>query len=245
MKRPALLVAILCLTTFALSNKLGIGSVDFEFKLSDFLMVQVNTFRSSGRMFWPVYYLIFFTFIFLIVRGYSKRVVIILLGLGLVIQIADTSKVWLDIRAKLMTTPTSTWQTKMADPFWNEAAAKYSKVRLLLPKDHASWQAVASYAGSHTLATDAVYLARVGKSVQEAAQKKAMATLQSGEFESDSLYILEESRLRQVALTLDAQSDLLAQIDGFTVVAPGWKKCATCPKVLGEVKVSDYLSSPL
>lgn len=245
MKRPALLVAILCLTTFALSNKLGIGSVDFEFKLSDFLMVQANTFRASGRMFWPVYYLIFFTFIFLIVRGYSKRVVIILLGLGLVIQIADTSKVWLDIRAKLMTTPTSTWQTKMTDPFWNEAAAKYSKVRLPLPEDHASWQAVASYAGSHTLATDAVYLARVGKSVQEAAQKKAMATLQSGEFESDSLYILEESRLRQVALTLDAQSDLLAQIDGFTVVAPGWKKCATCPKVLGEVKVSDYLPSPL
>ncbi len=88
---------------------------------------------------------------------------------------------------------------------------------------------ITNYAGSLNLATDAVVLARVNKSARATSQKKYVATLLYGEFEPDSLYLLDETLLRQVAMTIDVESDLLAQIDGFYVVAPGWKKCATCP----------------
>jgi hypothetical protein len=213
-------------------------------------MIIANIFRVSGRMFWPIFYLIFFTIIFLVVRGYSKRVAITLLSLGLVIQIVDTSKMWLDIRTHLMAKPSSIWQTKMIDPFWNEAATKYKKVRLLdfssppgllglIPP--VNWQIIANYAVGHKLATDAVILARVSKAARAASEKKHAATLTYGEFEPDSLYLLDETLLRQVAMVLDVKSDLLAQIDGFYVVAPGWKKCATCPKVFGEINVAKQL----
>jgi hypothetical protein len=242
LNRPVLLAAMLVLTVFALSNNLGIASVNFDFSIPDSVLRVANIFRASGRMFWPVFYLMLFTIIFLVVRGYSKRVAIIILGLGLIIQIADTSTAWTGIREKLMTTPSSTWRTKMADPFWKEAAAQYSKVRLLIPGNHtANWQAVASYAGIHGLATDSVYLARASMAAVEASQQTARTTLLSGEFQSDSLYFLEHRLLPQVARSLNVQSDLLAQIDGFIIVAPGWKKCATCTMVSGEITISDFL----
>lgn len=245
-KRPILLAALLGLTAFAVSNKLGISSASFELELPDLLMRAANIFRASGRMFWPVFYMIFFTIIFLITRGYNNRSTIILLWLGLVIQIVDTSKGWLTIRSELMTKPSSVWQTKMVDPFWNEAASKYRKVRWMIPTNHStSWKEVASYAGTHNLATDAVYLARVGKENLRTAQQKAKTTLQSGVFDSDSLYILEKGLLRQVAMNLDIENNLLAKIDGFTVLAPGWKKCTTCSEVFKEVKISDLLPLPL
>lgn len=245
-KKPILFVALLGLTVFALSNKLGIQTLWVEFELPDYFMRTANIFRASGRMFWPAFYMLYFVVIFSIVRGYSKRVAITLLGAGLIIQIADTSATWLDIRAKLMTAPSSAWQTKMADSFWNDAATKYSKVRFFsLGNQPETWQEISNYAGTHGLATDAVYLARVGNLAVEIAQQKVKSTLQNGTFDSDSLYILGDNNLRQTAIILDGQRDLLAQINGFTVVAPGWKKCSTCPEVSGEVNISDHLPSPL
>ncbi len=253
-KRPILLAAMLGLSIFALSNNVGIATVNFKFELSHSMMVIANIFRASGRMFWPVFYLIFFTIIFLVIRGYSKRVAITLLGLGLIIQIADTSKMWLDIRTHLMVKPSSIWQTKMADSFWNEAAAKYKKVRLLdfsAPLEllgviaPPNWQIIANYAGSHNLATDAVILARISKTAVATSRKKYVDTLLYGEFEADSLYLVNEALLRQVAMILDVQSDLLARIDGFYVLAPGWKKCSTCSKVFGEINVANQLPKRL
>lgn len=241
-KKPVLIVVMLALTAFALSNQIGIASVGFEFRLPDFLMRIANVFRASGRMFWPVFYLIYFAIIFLTVRGYSKHVAITVLGLALAIQIADTSKGWLNIRAKLMVRPSSAWETKMTDPFWNEAATKYTKVRLLKSENQSNWwQEVANYAGTHALATDAVYLARIGTHEQQFLQKKSRNALFHGIFDSDSLYILDDSDLHQVALSLDFESDLLAKVDGLNVIAPGWKKCVQCSNVLGEINISQHL----
>ena len=243
--RPTLLIVMAGFSIFAISNKLGIASTGVEYELPDFLIPIFNTFRSSGRMFWPVFYIFYFTIIFLVIRGYSKRVAVTLLGLGLVIQIADTSAAWLDIRKKLMTAPSSNWHTTMASPFWDEAASKYSSVRSIPPGMSANWQAIAGYAGTHGLATDAVYLARASTAALEVAQQKSTNTLIFAEFEPTALYFLDESQLEKVARTLDPQNDLLAQIDGFTVVAPGWKKCASCSTVAGEVNVSDHLPTRL
>lgn len=239
--RPMLLACVLGMTAFALSNKLGIGSVNVDFSLPDYVLRMANTFRASGRMFWPVFYLLLFTIILLVVRGYTKPVAIIILGLGLIIQIADTSKAWTGIRKNLMIKPRSTWQTNMVDPFWNEAAAKYSKVYRIMPENFfETWQAVASYAGIHGLATDSVYLARVNMEAFESAKKKASSLLLSGEFEPDSLYFIEDRLLPQIAINLNTQRDLLAKIDGFTIIAPGWKKCSTCAMVSKEINASDY-----
>lgn len=230
------------LAVFAISNNLGVGLYDRVYRLPELVLQTANVFRASGRMFWPVFYAITFSAIFLIVRGYEKRTAAWLLGLAFVIQIADTSAAWSDIRKKAMIEPKSTWDTPMVDPFWEEAATRYRKVRWLHPGNVTpKWQLLASYAGAHGMATDAVYLARVDSKALERTQRNASELLLSGKYARDTLYVLDSAAVRQAALTLNADTDLLVQIDGFYVLAPGWNKCADCGKVEGKVNLTDLL----
>jgi putative flippase GtrA len=243
-KFPVILLALAGLTVFAISHKVGFESYEFEYSLPDQALSSANILRASGRMFWPVFYMILFVAIFCVVRGYQKRVAASLLGLALVIQIVDTSAGWTGIRSKLMAEPSGTWSTPLADPFWDDAAAKYAKVRWIQPGNHTpQWLTLAAYAGTHGLATDAVYLARVGNAALGIAQGKATEALATGRYEPDSLYVLDDGALRQAAFSISADNDLLARIDGFNVLAPGWKKCTACPRVVNEVKASDLLPS--
>jgi hypothetical protein len=87
---------------------------------------------------------------------------------------------------------------------------------------------LSDYAGRNHLATDAVYLGRVSAQAQEDLQRTAARTIDSGKYERDTLYVLEQRTALQAALNVDGDSDMLARIDGFHVLAPGWKRCADC-----------------
>ena len=88
---PILLVVMTGLTLFAVSNKVGVASFTYEWPLPKFFTINIGMFRASGRMFWPVFYALYFIVIFVTVRSNTKRTAIFLLGFGLVIQVADTS----------------------------------------------------------------------------------------------------------------------------------------------------------
>jgi hypothetical protein len=244
-KRPFLLLAMIGLLLFSVSNRLGIASFNYEYVLPTPLLDLANIFRASGRMFWPIYYLVLLAIIFLVVRGYSKRVATMMLGLALLIQVIDTSKGWSSMRAHYMDNPSATWNTGMTDSFWGKAGLQYKKVRWIMPGNRSeNWQAIASYAATYGMATDAVYLARTNTIALSDAQKKARETLLSGEYEADSLYFLDESILPQAALNFDSQRDLFAKIDGFYVIAPGWK-CRTCQAEKGEMNIAHFLPASL
>ena len=237
---PILFVVLAGLVAFAISNNVGFASFGYEYYLPYKLQVLASVFRSSGRMFWPVFYAIIFLVIFLIVRGNNTRTSVYLLGFALVIQVVDTSAAWKGIREKIMTEPKAVWVTPMVDPFWEKAATKYKKVRWIPPMDSSpKWLPIAAYAGTHGLATDAVYLARVSTLALKQARRLASDALKSGRYEADSLYIFDESALRQAAVSVDSTTDVLARVDGFNILAPGWKKCADCPRLVDEVKLTD------
>ncbi len=237
---PILLAVLAGLVVFAISNNVGFGSLEHWYYIPYKMFVLANVFRSSGRMFWPVFYAIIFVVIFLIVCGNNTRTSVYLLGFALAIQIVDTSAAWKGIREKLMMEPNATWVTPLVDPFWEKAGAKYKKVRWIPPRNYSpKWLPIAAYAGAHGLATDAVYLTRVGTLALEQAQRMASDALKSGRYEADSLYVLDESVFREAASSIDPTTDVLARVDGFNVLAPGWKKCVDCPSLVDEVKRTD------
>ena len=237
---PVLLFVLAGLTVFALSNKVGIGAFGFEYPLPEKVISLASYFRASGRMFWPVFYAILFTIIFVVVRHNNHRTVVALLGLALVIQIVDTHAGWRNIRGPLMAEAKSSWATPMQSPFWKEAAVKYKKVRWIQPAGHSTkWMHLAAFAGANKMATDAVYLARVGNRVSAQAREHAAETLKTGRYEPDALYVFDDNAYRLALLTIDLSSDLMAQIDGFNVIAPGWKKCAECAFRANDVQMSE------
>ena len=228
-RRKTLFVALVGVTLFALSNNTGIGIYNVEILLPEALISVANIFRSSGRMFWPAFYAIVFTIIFVIVRGFNKRTTIFLLSLALVFQVADTSAGWKRIRQIYMVKRSAEWESEFHDPFWVDAGHRYQKVRWVFPKNISPhWYSIASYAGRYGMATDAVYLARVGKQATATAHDMALHALQTGKYEPDALYILDEHAVRQAIVSLNPRDDLLARIDGFNVLAPGWISCDEC-----------------
>ncbi|GHU35136.1 hypothetical protein AGMMS50256_29830 [Betaproteobacteria bacterium] len=160
---------------------------------------------------------------------------VILLGLALAVQLVDTSAGYRDIRKRSMIEQESTWHTPLIAPFWEQAASKYNKVRFIPPNNRLQqWKTLSYYAATHNLSTDAVYLARVGESAVENSKSKAMASIEDGKYEADALYILDEAYFRQAIFNINTDNDLVSRVDGFIVVAPGWKNKAGISSLEGE-----------
>jgi hypothetical protein len=241
-KYPVLLMALAGLAVFAITNSVGLGAAQLDLPLPRRALDLAAYFRAAGRMFWPVFYAIVFAVIVVVVRGYGKRTAAGLLAVALAIQVIDTSAVWAQIRAGKMAPGSSQLAPPLADAFWKKAGAKYRSVRILPPRSQfPAWERLADYADKHALPTDAVYLARISTGALQRAQQQAAGQLATGRYDPATLYILDDEALHQAAVTLNANTDVLAKVDGFNVLAPGWKQCADCPAVAHEVNMVDFL----
>jgi hypothetical protein len=229
---PLFFLALIALAIFAFSNNIGVGPFELQIPLPDAVVAVATVFRGSGRMIWPIMYMTIFVILYAVIRGHSSRTAVLLLSIALVIQVADTRAGWAVSRSFFMTPPAAKWKTPLVDPFWEQAAGHYKAVRWLRPQNYSEqWMTLANYAGTHHLATNAVYLGRVSTVATEAAQAQAERMVSSGRYAADTLYVLDNRTLLQAALTLNRDTDVLARIDGLNVLAPGWKRCADCPAI--------------
>lgn len=232
---PILLLALIGLLLFALSNEIGLGLLNLHYPLPNKIVQLANIFRASGRMFWPVFYVIVFVVIYLVVRGNRTRTAVCLLAVALGVQIVDTHAGWVGLRQSRMMAPASEWSSPLRDPFWTSAAAHYANIRALPPQNQSdTWLPLANYAASSGLKTDAVYLGRMSSTALEQARKKTRQMLETGQYDPDSLYILDENAMLDAVKTINSETDLLARIDGLVVLAPGWKPCTQCLAVPDE-----------
>lgn len=237
LERPALLFLISVLFVFSLSNKIGLGLFGWEYHLPHALLGPANVFRASGRMFWPVFYLMLFAIMLMAIRGRSPRKAALLIGLACMLQVVDTSAFWISMRNRLMNPPPNRWSSSLTNKFWMEAAARYRKLRLLYPENKSQhWLDLSNYAGRNGLATDAVFLARVSTAEMEQARRQADAALSSGKYDADTLYVLDRRALLSAFMTANRSTDLLTRIDGLNVLAPGWKQCSSCSAVSSGLK---------
>ena len=215
--------ALALLTVFSWSNVVSVGRLEFRYPVPDALMPVVSLARVSGRMFWPVFYFALAGAALLVVRAFKPLHARALLAAVLLVQVADTSAGWLPYRRNLQRFA-RTWKTNLVSGFWYDAAGVYRNVRLLPPGNQPEhWSEFARFAAPRNMATDAVYLARIDEGRLRARQAEAERALESGVFEPDSLYILQGGTARRVRCRIDPAKDFLALVDGFWVLAPGWK----------------------
>ena len=216
------------LTLFAISNRVGFAGRTFEVPLPQFLIERANILRASGRMFWPVYYLLLFVCIKTLFERHSSRNASVLLLAALSIQAVDTSAGWLTNRTQLML-PGSTWSSPLQSPFWAQVPGMYRAlhtVPVLSRGPH--WDDFAYFAGMHDMSTDAVYLARNDRTQLDAAGHRALMRIRTGKYDPGALYVVSRSYEKIARRGARAGRDLVAWIDGFLVVAPDWKCRPQC-----------------
>jgi hypothetical protein len=96
----AAIAALLAL--YALSNRLAFGPFELmTIPVPGIFEAITSTFRASGRMFWPMFYLIFLGAIYVLAVRYPPRVAAGILGVLLVSQTADGVKGFTTLRAQL------------------------------------------------------------------------------------------------------------------------------------------------
>jgi hypothetical protein len=198
-------------------------------------------------MFWPVFYSIIFIQILIVVRAYPARVARLILGICCLIQLVDTSAGWMALEARLQQNSKITPANLFINPFWNSAAKHYNSIRvepLVNGQFQARWEHLAPFAAKNHLGTNAVYLARIDQTKLNNANSAFETHLSTGELNQQSLYVLDDSKILPALLNMDRENDLLAKIDNFVVLAPGWKACKSCLQVPEGLKIKDRILRP-
>jgi Family of unknown function (DUF6311) len=242
-----LFICLLLLWIFALSNNASIGALNFHYEIPAQLIPLLSIFRCSGRMFWPVFYSIIFIQIVIVVRAYPAKFARFILGICCLIQLADTSAGWMALETRLQQNSKITPTNLLINPFWGSAAKHFNSIRvepLINGQFQARWEHLAPFAVKNHLGTNAVYLARIDQIKLNSANIAFETQLSTRELNQQSLYVLDDSKILPALLNMDRQNDLLAKIDNFVVLAPGWKACKSCLQVPEGLEINKKILRP-
>ena len=225
-------VLIIFLTIFSISNRIGIGDLSYTYPLPAWALVIADSLRSSARMFWPIHYLLAIAIFVAIVRTYSHKSALAILSICFLIQVADTSKGWLQNRQHLaLQQPFDSYTQKLSNIFWVNAPAHYRHLTLIPAVNRPpNWENFAIYAIDHHLTTNAVHMARIDLTKQDESNKRLNQVIDTGTFDVDTLYVVE-NQFVIAALASASETTAIAKIDTFNVIAPKWNNCNSCPPI--------------
>lgn len=229
------LVALVLMTLFAITNQIGIGLINYTIALPDPVIQIANILRSPARLFWPVYYFLILLIVYGITRCFTTSQSIVIAAMLLVLQIADSSAGWLSIRKALAIDQTvASSAPEFKDPLWEMMAGRYKKI-LLIPASNKPpfWEAFASFAARHKMATNSVHMARIDSNKQTTSNALLDKELRDGRLPDDAIYIIQNNWVIPVIASL-GKEDLFTQIDGFNVLAPRCKAYANCRALIAN-----------
>jgi hypothetical protein len=235
-----LLLALLAMALISFSNHIGIGSWNFRLDLPTPFLSVLSFVRSSARLFWPFYYASIFLILYCIIKGYSKKMTYLILVIGALFQIIDTSAGWRPMR-KIMNVPISAeFKSPLKNPFWKAAGLHYQNV--VMDERPIFWETFGVYAAQYGLSTNMAHLARLDDGKANKAMEKLGKEVNQGPLNTNSLYIFRDWKDSPRQVRFDPKTDLLARIDGFNVLAPSWKVCANCPPLGSEKALREKLT---
>lgn len=237
-----LITALVVFALLSFSNRIGFGPWNLTIPLPDLLLNSLSIVRSSSRLFWPMYYVIVLTILFIVLRSFQLKSVLYLLSVAALIQVIDTSAGWLPIREKVAVIQSAEFKTSLQNPFW-EFAGKHYK-RAVSNGGQENWEALGIYASNNQMATNISHLARVDYKKMTESFARVNRQLHEGPLDSQALYVLRDWKSVPDRISFDPKIDLLARIDGINILAPRWKTCTTCLQVSPDFELAQ-LAPPL
>ena len=245
-KHLYLLLLLFIFLSLSLTHIIHIGKFQMTIDVSNEFINYANIIRSSGRLFWPIFYILAFISATLVLKGYSLRVSICIFMATFLLQVADTSKGWLALGDSFNKPSTSSIPTNLKNDFWQLAAKKYKKIEIFPVQNWPSfWAYIADYAYQNRMETSVIRMARIDHSKVVSAQNKLEKILSGGEYDGKTLYVLQEwkDNLLNFSVKFDPSKDLLARVDDIVVLAPNWKMCESCAKNTNHIEMLQWKPS--
>jgi len=208
---PLTLVALI-LFMLALSNKITLAHVVlFEADLPDFLDKAFNIIRASGRMFWPVSYLLMLAAMAVIVKYNKMKSAALLFMFFGGVQVVDFLPWYRELSLDKQT-----WQSPLKSDLWNQIAEKINHIVFVPAVTYGDDYVPFSYlAANHKKTINAAYLARTPDRTDYTA--KLLKELKEGKIRHDALYIIREGYFFKPA---SSSNSICGFLDGYAIIAP-------------------------
>jgi hypothetical protein len=160
---------LICVLFFflAISNNINIGKLDIlTIPINNFFYAILSSIRASGRLIWPVYYLVFIVGIVFIYKNFNKKISFIVILSLLFIQIIDLSKGLNNYKFGKQYS-SSEKNIVVKNKIWHGLSNNFSQIRLLEPKNQSKIYQLLSkiLSKENFLKTDIIYLARVNRKI--------------------------------------------------------------------------------
>lgn len=244
-KNIYLLSLSILLFLFAITNKITLGTlVLFEFDLPEFFKIFTRPLRSSGRMVWLLFYLIYCAIFFILANSKHLQSYKYLLPILLVIQIFDTGAAASNFRFKMsdtraynlkpyinsndpkniaiVKTLNSFWDSPLVSPEWIKIKDNYKKIIYVYPRNRPeNAYPLVYFAAKNKLATNFGYFSRYKGSKKDEIYSKIDETINKKNYDADSIYVFDKSVKDKWNQIVDECSaiDLCKNIDGYMVFA--------------------------
>lgn len=220
------------LTAFAVSHVITANGVTLiSLPLPANLIKLFSIFRSGGRMFWPVYYLILLAVCVGLSRLVKRRYgLATALAVLVALQLIDLTPGLLQRRSAFFEAQVQeAFPSALTSDFWQQAAGRYTTIASMdgLQADALH---LALYAADLGMSTNDPFAARYDASALETQRAEYSSELAAGQLRSDTLYLFaEEGAFLQAVEPVKDSGAWCGRIDGtdgsWYVIAPGMADC--------------------
>jgi hypothetical protein len=212
----------LLLTLLAASTLITIGPyILLDIQLPARITQTLAIFRASGRLFWPVGYLIMLSAIYLTWQNYGKRWATALLATAIIVQFADLAPLrkmlWLRIEHQ--------GSSPLISATWKELGPTVSKLLVMPP-----WQCAAqetpggvdsftifgALAAAQGLKTNAIYGSRFSPNAEDLYCRGMVDSVLHGKFETDAAYVVSDSIAKDLVTAWSSRINC-ERVDGFNL----------------------------
>ena len=221
----ALCLVCAVLTAFAISNTITANGVTLAtLPLPAAAVKLFSVFRSGGRLFWPVYYLLVLTAFAGLARLPKGTLWVALFAAA---QLWDVTPALIQRHDAMRNAQTvAEFPTALTSSFWQAAAGRYAHLESVQGLQADSLQ-LALWAADNTMTTNDPFAARYDEAALAARRQSTLDALAAGTLQSDTLYLFEDEGafLQAVEPVKDAAwCGRVTSADGrcsWYVIAPG------------------------
>jgi hypothetical protein len=149
----------------AASNEINFGKNNIlSIQLNDYIYLMLSSIRASGRLIWPVYYLIFITGIIFIFKNFKKKNSCLIIFILLLLQVIDLYPGLTNYKFGSQYLSISQ-DDKIKDDAWINLSNNFDEIRLVEPKNYSNiFNKMSKYLLRENFKkTDVTYLARVNR----------------------------------------------------------------------------------
>ena len=189
--------------------------------------------RTSGRMLWPITYLLIGILIVLTSRNLKRIYASGLIALVMCVQVYESVGA-VGVTKSMFTRSGPT--EILVSPMWDKLGNKYQNIAIVLPNDNPIlyptnpdfaapegsflWREIGVFAVKHHMKLNSFYFSREPVNQNQSEVKVLTEVVNLGEYRSDTLYVFIDSQMWEIAKAETESSSKLMVLDSVPILAP-------------------------